>query len=220
MPSRPGFQLDFEVSMLRSIAELFPSSNVKGCAFHFSQCLWRKVQDLGICRYYDDPLVKKFIRCAGALALVPLSQIDSAWLEIDGESPPSDHPAYSALEDSKKYFINTWLENGAVFPRYLWNHFGNFGTRTTNHLEGWHQALNRGLGRAHVNIFEMVSHLQKIEKDFKTQMLFLSMGRAPKPAKKKYVKANERLMRLVTQFESNQITLIEYVQKVGFNLKS
>ncbi|XP_003739324.1 uncharacterized protein LOC100899062 [Galendromus occidentalis] len=160
----PGFQLDFEVATFKSIEESFPLATVRGCSLHFAQCLWRKVQDLALKHYYKDPNVKRLMRSVGALALVPLSHVDDAWLDIEAEAPSSDHPAHVAVESFKEYVIGTWLENAAVFPRSLCNHFRNFGARTTNHLEGWHQGLNRGIGRSHVNIFEMIAYLQKLER--------------------------------------------------------
>ena len=58
-----------------------------------------------------------------ALSLVPLSQLDDAWLELEGEAPGVDHEAYDALDRFKRYFIETWLENPTVYPRELWNHY-------------------------------------------------------------------------------------------------
>lgn len=95
-----------------------------------------------------------------ALAFVPLGCIDDAWLDIQPREN-ADHPAYSALEDFKNYFIQTWLENDALFPRNLWNHHRNFGARSTNHREGWHQALDGAVGKAQVNVFEIIRHLQE-----------------------------------------------------------
>ena len=57
-----------------------------------------------------------------ALSLVPLDKLDDAWLEVEGDSPEADHPAYMLLNEFKEYFISTWLENETVYPRQLWNH--------------------------------------------------------------------------------------------------
>ncbi|XP_003742493.1 uncharacterized protein LOC100908453 [Galendromus occidentalis] len=154
-------QLDFEVVCLNAIQESFPGAGVKGCNFHFCQALWRKAQELGLQPYYGDRAVNRFLKCVAALSLVPLEEIDEAWLQIDSDSPSADHPAFRALDRFKTYFISTWLENESVFPRVLWNHYRNFGARTTNHIEGWHHALNGRVGKRHVNLFEIVSHLQK-----------------------------------------------------------
>lgn len=220
----PTFQLDFEVSMLKSIEARFPTATVKGCYFHFAQCLWRKVQELGLSSHYGEPEVKRLIKSCAALGLVPLQRIDDAWLEIDSDSPGPEHPAHEAIEQFKEYFINTWLENDSVFPRTLWNHYRNFGARTTNHIEGWHQGLNRIVRKSHsvykftVNIFELITHLKNQEAVFKTQMILLRSGGKPDPLRKKYKVLNDKLVKFVEELDSGEKTLIEYIHQVGFSL--
>lgn len=213
------FQLDFEVAALSAIEEKFPSAERKGCLFHYSQCLWRKVQQFGLVPYYDDRIVHKFVRSCSALALVPLSRLDDGWLEIQADSPAPDHPASAALERFKEYFISTWLENDAVYPRALWNHYGNFGPRTTNHLEGWHRYLNKRVGRTHVNIFDMVHELKHLETKYKNEMLMLRMGQRPPRQKRAYEALNQRLMGFVHDFETDRLPLINYIHNVAYNLK-
>jgi len=38
--------IDFEVAVMNAVTAEFPSCNVKGCLFHFSQCTWRKVTEI------------------------------------------------------------------------------------------------------------------------------------------------------------------------------
>ena len=65
----------------------------------------------------------RFIKGVMALSLVPLEDIDDAWLELDGESPAPEHPAHQNLAAFKEYFIKNWLKNETVYPRDLWNHY-------------------------------------------------------------------------------------------------
>ncbi len=65
---------------------------------------------------------------------------------------------------------STWRENETVFPKKLWNHYKNFGSRTTNHLEGYHNALNVLARKTRLNIFEMIKRLRKQEACFKITM--------------------------------------------------
>ena len=39
--------VDFEQSCLKSLQNVFPNSEVKGCNFHFNKCIFRKIIDLG-----------------------------------------------------------------------------------------------------------------------------------------------------------------------------
>ncbi|XP_018494697.1 uncharacterized protein LOC108864146 [Galendromus occidentalis] len=147
-----AFQLGFEPAALGAIRRIFPAAEIKECNFHFGQSLWRKAQQLGLSRFYHDVEIRRFLRACGALALIPLGAIDDAWMDMNEDAIDPDHPAYMALEAFKEYFVNTWLEN-ENFPRALWNHYRNFGPRTTNHLEGWHNGLNILIRKKHVNIF-------------------------------------------------------------------
>ena len=44
------FLTDFEAAILQSIHEVFPEATRKGCLFHFSQCIWRSVQEQSVDR--------------------------------------------------------------------------------------------------------------------------------------------------------------------------
>ena len=94
----------------------------------------------------------------------------------------------------------------------------DFGARTTNHLEGWHNGFNKKVKNAHVNIFELITHLKKEEQNFKIQRMLLDGGKRPKPPQKKYREANDRLERLTELLRSEQTSLVEYMRSVAFNL--
>jgi hypothetical protein len=43
-----SFMVDFESAIWTALSEVFPDVVVHGCCFHWSQAVWRKVQDLGL----------------------------------------------------------------------------------------------------------------------------------------------------------------------------
>jgi hypothetical protein len=43
---------DFEISAMNVFKNIFPNSCIKTCFFHFSQSLWRKIQDCSLCSYF------------------------------------------------------------------------------------------------------------------------------------------------------------------------
>ncbi|GFR13625.1 MULE domain-containing protein [Trichonephila clavata] len=45
-------KLDFEAAAINSCMLEFPSSTISGCNFHFNQCLWRKIQEMGLIKEY------------------------------------------------------------------------------------------------------------------------------------------------------------------------
>ena len=69
------FIMDFEHASWQAVSSVFPTANIRGCAFHWSQAVWRKIQSLGLqTQYYNDDTVYKF--CRRILAL-PLLQYDA-----------------------------------------------------------------------------------------------------------------------------------------------
>lgn len=65
---------------------------------------------------------------------MPIERISDAWLLIHADAPQNE-----ALEKLFDYMIDTWIDENSRFPPELWNHYGNYGTRTTNNLEGKHR---------------------------------------------------------------------------------
>jgi hypothetical protein len=53
--------VDFEVGAIAAFKFSFPTSKVIGCFFHFGQCLFRKIVEVGLKKEYgeDEDLPKK-----------------------------------------------------------------------------------------------------------------------------------------------------------------
>ena len=49
------------------------------------------------------------------------------------------------------------------YPLKTWNYYQIEGPKTNNHVEGWHNEINRAAGKAHPNIFELLEELFKTE---------------------------------------------------------
>ncbi|XP_022183073.1 uncharacterized protein LOC111042691 [Myzus persicae] len=156
------FLIDFEIGMIVSIRETFGyETSIKGCLFHLGQAIWRKVQYLGLihdCNQNGE--IKKTVRRICSLALVPKDQIDYCWIEIHAQAP--EHEGLNRL---MSYFVETYLDTDVcIFNRSIWNHYETDHTRTINHLEGWHAALNRTISRPHPNIFILIKELKTSSK--------------------------------------------------------
>lgn len=64
--------LDFEQAALKSFEKYFPDTEQHGCFFHFSQAIWRKIQNVGLQNPYNtDAIVASHLRFLTALAFVP-----------------------------------------------------------------------------------------------------------------------------------------------------
>lgn len=75
--------VDFEQASHIALRQVFPEVILKGCNFHFSQALNRKLQQLGL-RYLwnDDGMVGEWIGCIKAMALLPECLIRPAFQHV------------------------------------------------------------------------------------------------------------------------------------------
>ena len=71
---------DFESAFLSSFRKNFPTTHIKGCHFHFGQCIFRNVQKLGYQALYADDL--NFNTCVEllvSLSFVPIDDVVYAY---------------------------------------------------------------------------------------------------------------------------------------------
>lgn len=92
------------------------------------------------------------------------------------------------------YFVETYLDTDVcIFNRSIWNHYETDHTRTINHLDGWHAALNRTISRQHPNIFILIKELKNQQQNFELDILSpKKCNRAPK-IRKKYKTLEDKL---------------------------
>lgn len=175
--------IDFEKAAINALCSVFPKSDIKGCNFHYNQALWRKIQELQLVREYKDneEIRKHLLRCA-ALAHLPKNLISDAWLEIMEIAPNN-----LKVVRFNDYFVEQWLDNEWFWVCYGERH------RTTNAVEGWHNKLNRRVGKSHPNIYELIKVLAEDIQyhDMVQQRCDLYMP-TPKRAKK-YTMLDERI---------------------------
>jgi len=87
--------------------------------------------------YSDDPIIHQLVRRAAVLPLVPQANIEDVWFnaleDLEQSSPTTNPTSFTG------YVTTYWVET----HRHLWNHYLTQGSRTTNHLEGWHSKIKK-----------------------------------------------------------------------------
>ncbi|KAL8606176.1 hypothetical protein ACOMHN_053448 [Nucella lapillus] len=54
----------------------FPQTSLRGCFFHYTQSIWRKVQNLHLAiEYNENRELKTFVRRLAVLPLVPIEDV-------------------------------------------------------------------------------------------------------------------------------------------------
>ena len=65
---------DFEQSMIGAIAQVYPLTVQKGCLFHLSKSIYRRVQELGLSHQYLNAAVfRTNVKMISALSFVPIA---------------------------------------------------------------------------------------------------------------------------------------------------
>ena len=104
--------IDYEIAVIEAINYILPLTQVRGCLFHFAQCVWRKVQQLNLVNDYKKPnsQIKVTVKRICSLAFVPVERVPDAWLNIHADAP--QHEALGKLSD---YAIETWIDDNSIF---------------------------------------------------------------------------------------------------------
>ena len=130
---------DFEIAIIQAIQLVFPSTTVKGCYFHFTQAINRKINTMGLRTLYkQDAVMNQFIRKTAALAFIPADLVFFGWNKVKTMAPIRPE-----IHEFMNYFEDTWLVG--QFSPVLWNVFNQnaHNPRTNSHVEGWHNKLKR-----------------------------------------------------------------------------
>ncbi len=121
----------------------YPTAEIKGCYYHYCQCLNRKIQQIGLqAAYREDADLNRFVRRTAALAFVPPRYVRLAWQAVKLQAP-----TLPRVEEFVEYFEQTWLVGNYHLSH--WNVLESASVRTNNHVEGWHNRLKKVVGKAH-----------------------------------------------------------------------
>ena len=67
---------------------------------------------------------------------------------------------------------------------------------------------------SHLNVFELIELLQKVELEVKLDIANLKRGDPPKPRRAKYVLLDRKIKRLIHALQHNQLTLWDYLRSI------
>ncbi|KRY31426.1 hypothetical protein T03_10473, partial [Trichinella britovi] len=140
---------DFEIALIPAIQGYFLNTRVQSSYFHFCQAVHRKVGELGLkARYRTEEQTKRKIRILLATAFLPEPQDDTGVSLLEAGTT-------GTLAALFQYFWQEWMTDERL-P--FWN-VHNVNIRTNNHLEGWHNRLNRKAGKSHNGFYELLELL-------------------------------------------------------------
>lgn len=149
--------VDFELAAIHGVSNEFSETEVHGCFFHFQQCIWRKIQEVGLqAQYGRDPEFALRMRYLAALAFVPQQKVVDYFKKLKNMLCVEKRPAAGSddwkVREVFEYLERTWIGTEAAAPLFaskLWNMTAltlNRIPRTNNAVEGWHNAISQFVG--------------------------------------------------------------------------
>ncbi|XP_064648761.1 uncharacterized protein LOC135500972 [Lineus longissimus] len=207
---------DFEQALINAVETELPNADVRGCYFHFTQNLWRRVQELGLAvPYRRNRRLRKCIRKVMSLGYLPMPIMQMNFnLLRTARRTTNLINRYPALMDFFAYIMNTYV-NG-TFPPALWNVYErNMGLRTNNNLESYHRVLNDTVVVKHPSLWTFIRHLRDIQANVESSINSADLGDAPPPRRRKWRQLEARLQRLKDQYVNGERDLDSYWQAVS-----
>lgn len=181
---------------------------MRGCFFHLCQNVFRKIQSEGLKPKYEaDIEFALLLKMIPAIAFVPEDKVyDSFVTLINTVQFPRE--TLTVVDYFEKAYIGRPDRNKPpLFPIKVWNCYKSVTDdlpRTNNHVEGWHRGFNSSLG-SHPNVWKFIEAIKK-ENSHSVFILNQVLGGVEPPyKKKKYKSVDEKLKRIVSNFNDDSI---------------
>lgn len=211
-PPRPNrITCDFEIGLIPALQQEF-NVRITGCYFHYTQCIFRKVQQLGLAMdYREHERIRMPVRMLMAIAFVPLQLVQQTYDDLKDQMPLNVRAKLAGL---LQYFEEQWMQR--VDPA-LWNVYGAE-KRTNNDLEGWHNRFNKLCEKLHPNIYQFVEALIKEQQITKTTLAQIAAGARVVRKNRVYEDINKRIFALKERYDNGDIDVHQYLRGISYNL--
>lgn len=194
----------------------FPNAKHSGCFFHFTQCLYRRIQALGLSACYNnDPEIRSLCRHLMALPLLPVEDVQQAFAALSEDVPEELKPLF-------EYFDHWWMKK---VPLRLWN-VSSLKAKTNNNVEcktyflfvlpyflfllaAWHSRFNKRIEKNHPNFWTFLNVLKQEEIHFKQQLVYGNSGKL-KRSSKKTCAMQTKFKELRKRYDGQTVSLTEY----------
>jgi len=199
---------DFEKALWRAVMEMLPQVNHRGCLFHWSQAIMRKMRALGLqTAYQTDRKTHRFCRSLFALAFLPSSDIPTAFARLEAKARTPEAPELCA------YIRATWIDNG-LWPPAAWSAYRH-AIRTNNDVEGWHHRLNSKARKNSLSFYVMLKLLHREAEAVSWQLKILSDGKVLRRRRNKYRSVTADLYRLWRQYDDGDLSEKRFLRRCG-----
>ena len=168
--------LDFEISLWAALRSLLADGTLqgvtlRGCAFHYAQALYRRVQNLRLTDLFlRHPLVRNVITSTMHLGYLPVDLVKSEFDRLSDEclSEMEGCDFEQPLLDYLRYVHSNWI----VGSRFSIQDFNCFRSkhRTNNIAESYHSQLRKRNFTDHMNSLALIYKLWQESQDVPSLM--------------------------------------------------
>lgn len=217
------FLMDFELAAMNAGVVNFPGVEMKGCFFHFTSNLWKRVQRAGLQeRYNNDANLANDLRMLAALAFVPPNDVigcfEEVVLNIRNTHGDDLNEVIAYIENNYIGMARDGDRRAPTFSIELWNMFHRTFDelpRTNNSIEGWHRSFQATVGINHPTLWRFLDVLRQ-EEALNRMTILQMLGGHPAPAvRRRYADANQRILRLVDNYANLRL---QYLRSIAHNL--
>ena len=208
---------DFEIALWQAIREIRSQSNsnfrgdlqIKGCYFHLTQAIFRKVIQNNLQpEYYhkNNSGLRIYIKWLMALVLLPPNLIASTFQLIYDKVKTLN---CQDLNNLFEYFKKTWVTNSnwSVNEICQWR----LRIRTNNDSERFHMKLMNSVNRSNIEFYELINILGDIGNMIELTTTMFAQGMIESKQKKKQVSFEKILTNASNDLYDKKITPIEFL---------
>lgn len=158
---------DFELASRNAFKKVFPDILLKGCHFHFTQSLIKKVKYLELGEYYNSNKdLNLIIKYYMNLCFIEISEMEEylGIIEIEIEKI-RDGTIKERMNEFKDYFRTTWMSEH--YTPIDWNQLSDIAHRSNNWAESFHSCFGKKFNSSHPNINKLMVILEATNKKYK-----------------------------------------------------
>ena len=155
-----SIMIDYEQAMIGALDVVYPIVPQKGCLFHLSQSIYRKIQERGLAqRYANDVDFRTNLRMIAALSFVPIEDTLRAFEALANHCGQEEQVILDYFESTYIGELRRGRRLQPLFAHALCNVHHRVEEdlpRTNNELEGWHTRFAGSFTHAHAHIWKFI----------------------------------------------------------------